>query len=204
MTRLYITRHGQTEWNAERRIQGWKGADLTELGKKQAEWLRKRLKTIDFTMVYSSPLQRTLETARILLKDRDIPLLTEEGLKEMNMGEWEGKKFEALKTEHPEKFSCFWENPEEFDPLSGESFYEVQDRVLQSVHKIIEAHPHDPILLVSHGCATKIMLTHFEGKSLKNLWDPPRIKETSLSIVEIKNGTSNILLYGDTTHYQDV
>ncbi|NIQ04814.1 MAG: histidine phosphatase family protein [Candidatus Korarchaeota archaeon] len=202
MSELYITRHGQTEWNAERRLQGWQGSPLTDLGVQQAKWLKKRLQHVNFEAVYYSPLNRTQKTAEILMQGREIPLIKEPGLKEINMGTLEGKTFEEVEAMYPTVFSTFWKAPHKYIPVTGESFFDVRRRVICAVESILSKHPSGKVLLVSHGCATKILLSHFEGRPLRKLWDPPRIQATSLSIVEVKDGKGTIILYGDTSHYQ--
>ena len=203
MTRLYIVRHGETEWNRDGKLQGWKNAPLTDLGIKQAEKLRDRLQKEDIDIAYCSPLGRTCETAEILLDGRDIEMFEDEGLKEINMGEWEGKKAEIVKEKSPAEFKTFWERPDLYKPKDGESFYEVQERVLSSLYKIIEKHQGENILLVTHGGASKIIMAHFEERPMSELWGPPKMKEASLSVVDIEDGKADIELFADTSHYEE-
>ena len=89
--KLYITRHGRTEWNTIGRLQGWLDSPLTEEGIKRAERLSKRLENIDFDSIYSSSQKRALDTAHILNKKNiEIQILDE--LKELSLGKWEGMK----------------------------------------------------------------------------------------------------------------
>ncbi|MBS5823829.1 MAG: histidine phosphatase family protein, partial [Clostridium argentinense] len=88
--RLYITRHGQTKWNTEKRMQGFKNSDLTEKGINNAKKLGKALENIEFSRVYSSPLGRTMDTSKYILGDRNIEIVTADYLKEINLGTWGG------------------------------------------------------------------------------------------------------------------
>ncbi len=199
MMKLYIARHGETEWNRAGKLQGWKDAPLTEKGKKQAKALGRRLKEIGFDAVYSSPLGRTLKTAEIALDGKDLPVNKDERLKEIDMGEWEGTKADKIKEMFPDLYEDFWERPHRYDPEDGESFDDVKERVLSFLDEMIEKHDGETILIFSHGCASKVMMTHFGGRSLSRLWDPPELKECSLNLVEIEDGESDIILFGDTS-----
>lgn len=203
MTQLYIVRHGETKWNAEGRLQGWSGASLTRNGVAQIRKLKQRLDDVPFKIAYVSPLERTRRTATILLREREVPLFLEPQLKEIFMGDWEGKTLEEVAREQPRKLSIFWEAPDKYNPHSGETFHEVRKRVVAAVEKILSRHPKGAVLVVSHGCASKILLSHFEGRPLRKLWDPPKLKEASLSLIEANDGTAKILLYGDTSHLEN-
>ncbi len=204
MLKIYITRHGQTEWNQEKRLQGWKDAPLTELGCKQAEALGRRLKEIDIDHIYCSPLGRTRKTAEIALDGNNIPIYFDERLKEINMGEWEGMKAEKVKEKYPKYYDKFWNAPDKYVPKTGESYPEVQDRVKDVLNEIVKNNSDETILIVSHGCASKIMLSKFEDRPLNKLWDPPRLIETSLSLVELDGKETRIKMYGDTSHLDDL
>jgi len=199
MTKLYIVRHGETEWNRAGKLQGWKDAPLTEKGKKQAEALSERLEGIDFDAVYSSPLGRTLKTAEIALDGMDLSVSTDERLKEINMGRWEGTEADKIKQMFPELYKDFWERPHLYEPEDGESFHEVQDRALSFLEETKEKHADQKILIFSHGCTSKVLMIHLEGRPLSRLWEPPELEECSLNIVEIEDGGSEIILFGDTS-----
>lgn len=96
--KLYITRHGQTEWNIENRLQGWRDSNLTEKGIEDAVNLSERLKDVDFTHIYTSTQKRAIETAKILRRKRDIKIIELDELKEIGFGEWEGIEKEELHT----------------------------------------------------------------------------------------------------------
>ncbi|WP_412973888.1 histidine phosphatase family protein [Paenibacillus sp. OAS669] len=96
-TTLYLTRHGETEWNVEGKLQGHKDSPLTNLGKRQAKWLGASLKEIEFDAIYSSPSPRTYQTAEIIREERKIELSSCDSLKEIGLGSWEGQKDHILK-----------------------------------------------------------------------------------------------------------
>jgi len=149
MTKIYLTRHGETEWNLQNRMQGWKESQLTKLGKKQAKRLSDRLADINFEAIYSSPLGRALETAKIICSDRKMEITIKENLKEMSFGKWEGKTSSEIKSNHLDEYKKFWEEPHLFRGESGETFEEVKNRVLPLIKEIISNHEND-ILIVTH------------------------------------------------------
>ncbi len=82
MTKLYITRHGETLWNTEGRMQGWNDSPLTDLGIKQAEWLRERIKDLKIDVIYSSPSGRAYNTAEIIKGNRELQVIKHDGYRE--------------------------------------------------------------------------------------------------------------------------
>src|SRR5437660_4539262 len=90
-TTIYIARHGQTQWNVEKRMQGRQDSPLTEQGIRQATWLRDTLKHVDFDAMYTSPSPRARRTAEILRHQRERELTLHGDLQEIHMGSWEGK-----------------------------------------------------------------------------------------------------------------
>jgi len=128
MLRLYITRHGETEWNRQKRMQGWKDSDLTDIGIVNAISLGERLADVNFNHFYVSSSIRTQQTAQYILGDRSIPITLDEDLREIHMGSWEGETQANLQQAYPEQFHDFWNNPHLFIPVGGETFYDFRDR----------------------------------------------------------------------------
>ena len=111
MLYLYIVRHGETEWNKEGRMQGRLNSNLTPRGKKYAMLLGERLKDTEFAHIISSPSGRTLETVQLIKGNREIPVITDERIMEMNLGSWQGMKQDDLKNLYPNEFEQFLKNP---------------------------------------------------------------------------------------------
>ncbi len=202
MVRLFIARHGQTEWNREGKLQGWEDAPLTDKGFEQARDLRGRLTGEDIDVVYCSPLDRTKKTAEIIFEGKNPSIKKDERIKEINMGKWEGTKGEEIKKRFPELYSDFWERPHLYTPISGESFHDLKERVFSFIEEILEKYDDENILIVSHGCASKLMMSYFEGRSLSDIWEQPKLEEGCLNLVEIEDGEPEIILFGDTS-FQD-
>ncbi len=206
MTYLYVARHGETEWNRKGRLQGWDDSQLTDKGKAQAGALGERLKEISIDKVYISPLGRVKQTAEIALKGLSVSVSEDERLREISLGEWEGLRSGDAEERHPELYRKALEEPHLFDPPWGEDYYELKRRVVEAVEEIVSKHEGKNVLLISHGLASKTLISHFEGRSMRDLRKGPNIGECSLSLIDLKDGCfenpekSDILLYGDTSH----
>jgi broad specificity phosphatase PhoE len=204
VTTLYITRHGETEWNIEGRMQGWNDSPLTNLGTNQAYWLYERLKDIDFNAIYSSPLGRAYKTAEILKGDRNIDITEDDSLKEINLSMWEGLNKKNIKEKYENQFYNYCNNPYLYKPLIGEDFWELKERVISGIREIVKKHKDETILIVTHGMALKALVASFENKPISTLWDEPIIKQTSLTIVEMDSNKINIKMYADISHHKDM
>ncbi|WP_102691898.1 histidine phosphatase family protein [Rummeliibacillus pycnus] len=203
MVTLYITRHGETEWNCEERMQGWLDSNLTEKGENNARLLGQRLENTNFAAIFSSPSGRTKATANLIRGDREIPIYYDDQLKEMNMGMWEGKELSAIKEMYPVSYESFWNSPHLYKPIEGETFEETRQRASQIVDHIKKHYKSGNILIVTHSIIIKCLLTIFKNATIENLWTPPYIHDTSLSIVEINNSGYQIILEGDISHTED-
>lgn len=200
MITLYITRHGETVWNTEKRMQGRLDSKLTEKGERNALALGKRLKDVELTAIIASPSGRTRDTAELIRMGRDIPVYYEEKLMEIHMGEWEGQVQSAIQKNDPLGFELFWNKPHLFEPAGGETFEEMRARVLKALREIEQNFESGNILIVTHAVVIKCLFSIFNNVGLKNLWDPPFIHDTSLTIVEADNHTYKIVLAGDLAH----
>ena len=127
---VYLIRHGETDYNKQKFLQGRSNISLNECGRELAEITGRALQDVTFDYVYSSPLNRAMETAKLLLNSKNIPIIPEERIIEISFGEHEGKSF------HPEHFTIsdkdfmnFFKAPERYQiPAGGESFEEVIKR----------------------------------------------------------------------------
>lgn len=201
-TTVYLTRHGQTEWNVQQRMQGHQDSPLTPLGVQQAEWLGKGLQEVHLDAVYASSSPRTLRTAEIILGERKIPVTACDEFKELCMGSWEGCESPALKLAEPEQFRYFWEDPEKFGVEGSETFAQVQERALNRLQEIISTHEGQTVLIVTHTVVIKVLMAYFEARPMNKLWELPYIHPTCLCRIDIKEGVPEIVLHGDISHYE--
>ncbi|MEH6943974.1 histidine phosphatase family protein [Bacillus sp. JJ722] len=200
MLKLYVTRHGETIWNTQKRLQGWKDSALTEKGIHHAKLLGNRLQDIEFQAVYSSPSNRTITTTECILGERKQQILTDDSLREIHMGNWEGKTEDELDEQDVEMYRAFFYEPHRFEATIGESFADVQNRVEQFLQRITSENESGNILVVTHTVVIKVLLKHIKNLSLENLWEPPYIYDTSLTVLEIDNGQMKFVMEGDISH----
>ena len=198
--KLYITRHGETEWNILKKMQGWKNSNLTHKGIKNAIKLGEQLKDIEFSNIYSSPLGRALETANYVKGNRDMEIEIHEGLKEMGFGLWEGIENDVVLELYGEEHYNFWNKPHLYKPSGGESFDELFKRVEDVLKYISQNAKGENVLIVSHAVTIKAIYSIVKGYELKDLWNMRFIEGTSLSILEINDDKMEFILEGDTSH----
>ena len=199
--KLFITRHGTTEWNVARILQGWGDSKLTDEGKLRAVKLGERLSDIDFDIVYSSPQNRALETAKLIIGDKDTKLITHDGLREIGFGTWEGMELDVIEDKFPELYYTYRNNPEYYIPLDGESFKDLFLRVGDFLDEI-KTKDSENILIVTHGVTIKAMITIIKGLTLAEFSSLPVFTGTSLNICEVKNGKLELILENDTSHIE--
>ena len=148
-TTLVVLRHGQTDLNASGRFQGQADITLNAVGIAQAEAARRRLAGVTFDAVYSSPLSRALDTARLIRPDADIA--TDPRLMEIDVGSWSGRTWDEVKAEMPD-YERHYANGVDFRrSATGETLAEVVARGLPAIEEIARRHPGGLVLVVAHG-----------------------------------------------------
>ncbi|MGM9925472.1 MAG: histidine phosphatase family protein [Bacillus sp. (in: firmicutes)] len=200
MLRLYVTRHGETVWNTQQRLQGWKDSPLTEKGVHHAKLLGKRLQDIEFQAVYSSSSERTIATAEYIMGKREQPIIPDDNLREIHMGRWEGKTADELGEKEAEAYHAFFHMPHRYVAESGENYDVLQNRVLQALQRIMSEHDSGDILVVTHTVVIKMLLKYANNLPLEELWGEPYIHDTSLTVLEIRDGQIEVAMAGDISH----
>ncbi|WP_404332767.1 histidine phosphatase family protein [Mesobacillus maritimus] len=200
MLKVYVVRHGETEWNAEKRTQGRLDSKLTEKGKRDADLLGERLKGINFTRIFSSPSKRTMETAKRVKGTRSTPIETDERLYEIDLGAWQGKTEEEIKTQFPEQFHFYWNEPQRFENIHGENFLDVTKRIKDFFNELERKTPTGDVLVITHGVVIKSLYSLCRNAGVEKIWDPPFIHGTSMTIIEIQDGIQKLVLEGCIDH----
>ncbi|MDP0488084.1 MAG: histidine phosphatase family protein [Fusobacterium sp. JB021] len=201
---LYFVRHGQTIWNKKGIFQGIKDSPLTELGREQAEKLKEKLNSIEFTHFYSSPLGRAKETLAILTKDRINPQVdTIPNFREINLGDMEGVPKEYFQKIHPNQFYNFWNDGKHYDPTDfhGETFQNVYERAQKGLQELIKKHnSKDTLLIVSHGILLEAIFTFIKKEGIEYFGEKNVPKNTSFTIVEYCKNEFKILDFSNISH----
>ncbi len=155
MTTILLARHGETEWNRSGRYQGWADPPLNDTGRAQARSLAEQLRATPFDAVYSSDLRRARETAEIVAAPHGVPVATDPGLREVNVGEWSGLTRAEVERRFPDG-----ERP------GGETREQHGARVLAAVERIARVHPGGRLLLVTHGGTMRAVRAHVSDEPI--------------------------------------
>lgn len=200
MTRIYLIRHGESIGNAKRMYLGHTNLGLSELGHRQAEITAEFLKNVDFSVIYSSDLQRALETAEPHAKIRGMELILRQDLREINVGEWEGAYVDELMKD--ERFTLGWrQNFGTFTLPGGENVQAVAERIYNAISEIAEANEGKTVAVVFHAGAMRAFYAKILGLE-PSLWasklDFPT--NASYSVIEYEDGKFTPILYSQDAH----
>jgi broad specificity phosphatase PhoE len=199
-TRLIFVRHAEAEGNIQREFHGWTDSKITEKGHIQAKKASERLKNVKIDIIYSSSMKRTIQTAEYIAKVKNLPIIRTDKLKEINGGDWEGKKWDELPFLWPDEYDT-WENkPHDHQMPNGESMKEFQSRLLDEVMYIINRNEGKNICVVTHGTAIRSMLCAFRGCELEEMLNIQWYDNTSFTIIDYENGSFKVVLEGDASH----
>lgn len=166
---IYFLRHGQTEENSKRTYYGSLDVQLNENGIAQAEKAGEIFKNIEFNKVFISEKVRTFQTAQIALKDRDVQLIKDKRINEIDFGKFEGKTYDELCKLYPEKVKLWQENWEEFCPNEGESYKIFYKRVKEFMEDIKELQEEN-ILIVTHGGVIRAVYSYILDENMSFYW----------------------------------
>lgn len=184
-TKVIMVRHGETEWNVLCKFLGSVDMPLNEKGKRQAGYAKEALKDEVINAAYSSPMKRAYETGEIILNDRGIKLIKDEGLREIGCGKWEGLCGEEVEKLYPGQIYLWGNRPEECRIEGGDTFQEVSDRIIEAFWRIVKENRGKTILITSHMICLTLLMIHFEGKPINEMWDVKPIGNAALNIVEV-------------------
>jgi len=199
--KLYLIRHGESTWNAERRIQGQRDAPLSARGHRQAARLAERLRPVTLAAIYVSSLQRARQTAAYLADGRDVPVSSRDDLREVCIGIFEGLTVEEVEVRYPEEWAR-WQAESWRYPISGaESQPHFQQRVWQAVSEIAARHPGEDVAVVTHGGVISMYLSTLLEI---DIWQWSRFSQgnTALNIVEMEDGRARIVCLNDRCHLE--
>jgi len=201
-TSIYLIRHAETTWNAERRMQGRLDAPLSERGVQQLAALAKAMRSVPLCAVYASPLGRALRTARAVAEPHGIPVQTVDALSEMDQGAWENKLMGEIEAHDGPLLRAWWATPDAVRMPDGESLQDVQTRALRALREIVAGHPGCDIAVVAHGGVNKTMLLWALGAPLASYW---RIRQDNACInhIDVNATLPRVLTLNDTGHLDD-
>lgn len=203
-TQLYFVRHGETEYNRLRIVQG-RGIDsvLNDQGRRQAEALRERLAGVAFDAIYVSSLRRARQTAAILARPHDAPLYYLSDLEEMAWGVYEGAHPSPERDRELDAMKARWREGAFEEPIEGgESIRDVQKRALRAVDHITEREPDATVLVVTHGRFLRVLLASIlEEYGLERMHEIPHAN-TAVNRVVCCEGRFEAELLNCTAHLE--
>lgn len=188
-TRLYLIRHGQVEGHEEKRYNGQINVPLTPLGMAQSDCVSGYMVNLPVEAVYSSDLDRSRYCAELIANTHNLTVNTDASLRELHVGDWEGRTWEELCEAYPEDWQARLKDLVNFRVPGGESLQEVADRIRPSVSRMIENHPGGHVALIAHGGVNRIVLLDAIGAPLQQAFS-----------IEQDFGCLNIIDYFDDGH----
>ncbi len=196
MTYLLLIRHGENEWVTSHRLAGrTPGVHLNDRGREQARQLAERLAGLPISAVYSSPLERCMETAAPLAQALGLPVQPEPGVLEVDYGEWQGGDLKEL-AKQPE-WRLVQVYPSGFRFPGGESLREVQNRAVDTLERLRQEHAGEILAVFTHGDVVRTSLAYYLGVPL-DLFQRLSIEPASVSVVAFHRFGPRILRVNDT------
>ena len=193
MPLILLIRHGENDYVKEHRLPGRKpGIHLNKNGLSQAKAVAKKLKSAPIKAVYSSPLERTMETAKPIAKALDLPIIPRQGLIETDVGKWQGKKVKRLR--RSKSWPKVQLNPSRFRFPGGERIEDAQHRFVEEIEHLAEKHePGDMLVCVSHADPIKLVVAYYIGLPL-DMYQRLNVSPGSITALHIGEFGSQLLV----------
>jgi len=200
-TRVYLVRHGATLLSNEDCFAGETDVGLSEMGREQARALGRRLAADRIDAFYASPLSRALETARLVAAPHGSEVVSLPELREMSHGRWEQKSRAEVESLYPEEYRRWESDPFSFAPEGGESRLAVTARALPALLRIVNSHPDQRVLVVSHKATIRLLVSTLLGFDARSYRDRLDSSPACLNILDFRDPTrARLTLFNDTSH----
>lgn len=188
--KVYLVRHGETDWNKARKLQGQTDIPLNDYGVELAEITAKALKDVKFDYVFSSPLIRAIQTANIIKNNDALENKLDDRLKEIHFGIFEGDHIPTFEETRINPIWNFEFDTENYIPAEGgESFEDMYARTGAFVEEALLPleEEYNNVLIVGHGCMNRCIINRYLGTALKDFWDV-KLDNCAVSVLDISNG----------------
>ena len=203
LRRLTLVRHGETDWNRERRLQGLTDSELNDAGRLQARALAERLRGTSFDALYTSPLVRASETAAILGDVLELAPVRVPALRERDVGAWGGLTNDDARHRFPDEWRRIAAG-EDVALGGGETKAQVTARMAETLDRIGARHPSGSVLVVSHGLALKLLVCRLIGIDVRDCERLATGANTSMTVFDIRDGAPRLAVYADAGHLDGV
>ncbi len=197
---LYIVRHGETEWNKDKLLQGSTDIPLSENGRKLAKLSGEALADTPFDRIYSSPLSRAYETACLFRGSQKTEIITDNRLRELCFGVYEGQNMSELLANQDSTFRFFFKQPHLYiPPTGGESLEHLCERATSFMEEVIMPLESccNRVMIVAHGAMNKALMTYVKKHDLSQFWTGGLQKNCNVILLSLKNQQFEII---DETH----
>ncbi len=181
--KLYLIRHGQTDWNVAGKIQGSTDIPLNDMGRRQAACLARGMEKRPVEKVFTSTLSRAYETGLAIGKSQNVPVERLEGLEEVGYGVWEGMTMEEIQEQYPKELELWYNSPVDVAPPEGESQVQVYDRCGRALETIL-AQARGDVAIVSHGATVVFLLEYLLRDTRKDEDEDIIVGNASISTIE--------------------
>lgn len=196
---LILVRHGETDWNAGGVFRGHEDVRLNATGIAQADATAEALKDRVFEAIYSSPLKRSLVTARRIALPHEIEVRVKDGFLDIDYGVWQGLRESTVKEKHPLAYKRWMETPWKMKFPGGESAKKAWKRVNTALRELLLLHGTGTVVIVSHRIPLKMMTTYLLGRRFKE-FGSVRHDPCGISIFEVEGRTYKPIVLNDTRH----
>lgn len=196
MTTFIFIRHATNDWVKKGRLPGWlEGIHLNEEGRKQAQAAAERLRPVKLDAIYASHLERAIETAQYIAEGRHLEVTIRQNLADLKTGDWTGRTVkQAARTKLWKEIQM---RPTHTRMPGGESFSEMQGRLVGELHQIQTEHPKGVVAVISHADAIKVIVAYYLGLPL-DYFQRMMISPASITIVQVDGGVARLLRLNDT------
>ncbi len=198
-TTIWLVRHGETDWNASRRLQGSTDIELNSVGHAQADAVARRLGVIGFDAIYASPLARTIQTATPLVAQRGVSLQLIPDLAERHFGVFQGLTPEEVLQQYPEDHLRWQARDPDFCPQGGESLRDFSQRVRAALQTLVSQHLGQTVAVFSHGGVLDIIYRFAKQLDLQVSRDWP-IPNAGIQQLSASAHGIDVLDWGITNH----
>ena len=194
--KLYIVRHGETEWNVIKRFQGQLNTPLTEKGIKKLKETGKKLENVLFDEVYTSELGRTVASAEIILnenrgyRNKKLELKKLAELNEVYFGVWQGLTYEEVFLKYPEEANNYFYNVKNYkaENVEAENLKDALERFLKGINKILNRHKSGNILVVTHGTVLEMFMNYVANNSIFDIDERTLMGNGDYKVFSYKDG----------------
>lgn len=198
MMKIYIIRHGETQWNKEEVFRGRKDISLNETGKKQVERVGLYFSHRPINRIVSSPLARARQTAEAISNPISIAIETMEELTDFNFGIWEGLPLREVEKRFPADFAIWKTSPEKLRIENGDTLAMVRNRISAGLANITSGQE-GAVVIVTHRVICKIIVLHALGIGNEHFWDM-KYDPGSITLLDRKNDKYTLIFSNDTCH----